>query len=91
MSEQFIYVNLSKTACEMFEYFPQCQYYREHASVLENQPSGTFVLQVEATDADEGANGRVKYGMMRRDGALPAFSIHPDTGKTNHRTFWATV
>ncbi|XP_074824817.1 neural-cadherin-like [Natator depressus] len=60
--------------------FQKCQYYREHASVLENQPSGTFVLQVEATDADEGANGRVKYGMMRRDGALPAFSIHPDTG-----------
>ncbi|XP_074864923.1 neural-cadherin-like [Carettochelys insculpta] len=60
--------------------FQKCQYYREHASVLENQPSGTFVLQVEATDADEGANGRVKYGMMHRDGALPAFSIHPDTG-----------
>lgn len=61
----------------------QCQYYREHASVLENQPSGTVVLQVEATDADEGANGIVKYGLMHRDGILPAFSIHPDTGKWN--------
>ncbi|XP_065272866.1 neural-cadherin-like [Emys orbicularis] len=60
--------------------FQKCQYYREHASVLENQPSGTFVLRVEATDADEGANGRVKYGIMHRDGALPSFSIHPDTG-----------
>lgn len=64
----------------------QCQYYREHASVLENQPSGTFVLQAEATDADEGANGIVKYGLMHRDGVLPAFSIHPDTGKANVRT-----
>ncbi|XP_027519706.1 neural-cadherin-like isoform X3 [Corapipo altera] len=60
--------------------FQKCQYYREHASVLENQPSGTVVLQVEATDADEGANGIVKYGLMHRDGVLPAFTIHPDTG-----------
>lgn len=58
----------------------KCQYYREHASVLENQPSETVVLQIEATDADEGANGIVKYGLMHRDGILPAFSIHPDTG-----------
>ncbi|XP_068812246.1 neural-cadherin isoform X1 [Struthio camelus] len=60
--------------------FQKCQYYRERASVLENQPSGTVVLQVEATDGDEGANGVVKYGLMHRDGVLPAFSIHPDTG-----------
>ncbi|XP_064414859.1 neural-cadherin [Latimeria chalumnae] len=60
--------------------FQKCQYYRDHASVLENQPSETFVLQVEASDADEGANGRVKYGIMHRDGALLGFHIHPDTG-----------
>ncbi|NXG56211.1 CADN protein, partial [Hemiprocne comata] len=60
--------------------FQKCQYYQEHASVLENQPPGTVVLQVEATDADEGANGIVKYGLMHRDDVLPAFSIHPDTG-----------
>ncbi|XP_042293707.1 neural-cadherin-like [Sceloporus undulatus] len=60
--------------------FHKCQHYREHASVLENQPVGTFVLQVEAVDADEGTNGRVKYGLMHRDGALPMFNIHPDTG-----------
>ncbi|XP_074957551.1 neural-cadherin-like isoform X3 [Phalacrocorax aristotelis] len=60
--------------------FQKCQYYWEHASVLENQPSGTVVMQVEATDADEGANGVVKYGLMHRGGVLPAFSIHPDTG-----------
>ncbi|XP_060644294.2 neural-cadherin-like [Anolis sagrei] len=60
--------------------FQKCQHYREHASVLENQPVGTFVLRVEATDADEGTNGEVKYGLMHRDGALPMFHIHPDTG-----------
>lgn len=59
----------------------QCQQYREQASVLENQPTGTFVLQVHAVDADEGANGKVKYGLMHRDSAMPAFRIHPDTGR----------
>ncbi|XP_014325808.1 neural-cadherin-like [Xiphophorus maculatus] len=60
--------------------FEQCQQYCEQASVLENQPAGTFVLQVHAVDADEGANGKVKYGLMHRDSAMPAFRIHPDTG-----------
>uniref|UniRef100_A0A667Y7I2 Uncharacterized protein n=1 Tax=Myripristis murdjan TaxID=586833 RepID=A0A667Y7I2_9TELE len=60
--------------------FEKCQQYREQASVLENQPTGTFVLQVHAVDADEGANGKVKYGLMHRDSAMPAFRIHPDTG-----------
>ncbi|KAM4618313.1 neural-cadherin-like [Polymixia lowei] len=60
--------------------FEKCQQYREEASVLENQPTGTFVLQVHAVDADEGANGKVKYGLMHRDSAIPAFRVHPDTG-----------
>ena len=48
--------------------------------MLENQPAGTFVLQVHAVDADEGSNGRVTYGFMHKDSTVPAFSIHPDTG-----------
>ncbi|XP_024137074.1 neural-cadherin [Oryzias melastigma] len=60
--------------------FEECTQYREQASVLENQPTGTFVLQVHAVDADEGANGKVKYGLMHRDSATPAFRIYPDTG-----------
>ncbi|XP_062318494.1 neural-cadherin-like [Osmerus eperlanus] len=60
--------------------FEKCQQYREQASVLENQPTGTFVLQVQAVDADEGANGKVKYGLMHRDSTIPAFKVHPDTG-----------
>uniref|UniRef100_A0A8C2WX51 Neural-cadherin-like n=1 Tax=Cyclopterus lumpus TaxID=8103 RepID=A0A8C2WX51_CYCLU len=60
--------------------FEECQQYREQASVLENQPTGTFVLKVHAVDADEGANGKVKYGLMHRDSTTPAFRIHPETG-----------
>ncbi|KAK7891667.1 hypothetical protein WMY93_023630 [Mugilogobius chulae] len=61
--------------------FEECQQYREQASVLENQPTGTFVLQVHAEDADEGANGKVKYGLMHRDSAMAAFRINPETGE----------
>ncbi|XP_042196330.1 neural-cadherin [Callorhinchus milii] len=60
--------------------FNQCHLYRENTTVFENRPPGTPILQVEATDADEGSNGEVKYGIMHRDGASPAFHIHPDTG-----------
>ncbi|KAM6977861.1 LOW QUALITY PROTEIN: neural-cadherin [Aplochiton taeniatus] len=60
--------------------FEKCQQYRERPSVLENQPAGTWVLQVHAADADEGSNGRVTYGFMHKDSTVPAFSIHPDTG-----------
>ncbi|XP_045071995.1 neural-cadherin, partial [Coregonus clupeaformis] len=60
--------------------FERCQQYRERTTVLENQPAGTFVLQVHAVDADEGSNGRVTYGFMHKDSTVPAFSIHPDTG-----------
>lgn len=64
-------------------FLSQCQQYREQASVLENQPTGTYVLQVHAVDADEGANGKVKYGLMHRDSTMPAFRIHADTGSTD--------
>ncbi|XP_035376990.1 neural-cadherin [Electrophorus electricus] len=60
--------------------FEKCQRYKERASVPENKPAGTVVLQVYAVDADEGANGKVTYGFMHRDSAVPAFNIDPDTG-----------
>ncbi|XP_030620846.1 neural-cadherin [Chanos chanos] len=60
--------------------FEKCQEYRESTSVLENQPAGTFVLQVHAVDADEGANGKVTYGFMHKDSTVPAFNIDPETG-----------
>ncbi|RMC15145.1 hypothetical protein DUI87_07327 [Hirundo rustica rustica] len=60
--------------------FRECAYYSDSTWVLENQPPGTHVLQVEAYDADLGINGEVKYGLMHRDGASLGFSIDPDTG-----------
>ncbi|KTF89691.1 hypothetical protein cypCar_00002126 [Cyprinus carpio] len=60
--------------------FDECHNYSVNALVLENQPPGTFVLRVQAHDADTGVNGEVKYGIMQRDGASPGFTINPDTG-----------
>ncbi|XP_051921985.1 neural-cadherin [Hippocampus zosterae] len=60
--------------------FLECQNYSSKAAVLENQPPGTFVLRVQAQDADMGVNGEVKYGIMHRDGVSSGFDIHPDTG-----------
>ncbi|NXY89018.1 CADN protein, partial [Alcedo cyanopectus] len=60
--------------------FRECAYYSDSTWVLENQPPGKYVLQVEAYDADLGVNGEVKYGLMHRDGASLGFSIDPDTG-----------
>ncbi|XP_056317982.1 LOW QUALITY PROTEIN: neural-cadherin [Danio aesculapii] len=60
--------------------FEKCAEYKEKASVLENKPAGSFVLQVHADDADEGANGKVTYGFMHKDSTVPAFSIDPETG-----------
>ncbi|XP_030606404.1 neural-cadherin [Archocentrus centrarchus] len=60
--------------------FQECQNYSLNAAVLENQPPGTFVLRVQAHDADMGVNGEVKYGIMNRDGVASGFDIDPDTG-----------
>ncbi|CAJ1061360.1 neural-cadherin isoform X1 [Xyrichtys novacula] len=60
--------------------FQECQNYSLNAVVLENQPPGTFVLRVQARDADMGINGEVKYGIMHRDGVSSGFDIDPDSG-----------
>ncbi|CAH2285593.1 neural-cadherin-like [Pelobates cultripes] len=60
--------------------FEECSQYSENTWVLENQVPGTFVLKVEANDADIGLNGVVKYGLMHKEGANPSFIIDEDTG-----------
>ncbi|KAI4894375.1 hypothetical protein NFI96_017390, partial [Prochilodus magdalenae] len=45
-------------------------------NVRENQPAGTTVLTVSATDRDQGTNGQVTYGGVTVEG----FTISPETG-----------
>ncbi|XP_026137609.1 protocadherin-16-like [Carassius auratus] len=54
-------------------YFEESEY---EAFIAENQPPGTTVLVVSASDLDQGTNGIVTYGSIVGDD----FSIHPVTG-----------
>lgn len=53
-------------------------------NVVENTPSGTVIIRLEARDADEGLNGRVSYSFAPSTLSSPAvqvFSIRNDTGE----------
>uniref|UniRef100_A0A4W6E2A7 Protocadherin-16 n=1 Tax=Lates calcarifer TaxID=8187 RepID=A0A4W6E2A7_LATCA len=54
-------------------WFEESQY---EAQISENQPSGTSVLTVSASDLDQGTNGQVTYGGISEEG----FRINPVTG-----------
>ncbi|CAL4108899.1 unnamed protein product [Meganyctiphanes norvegica] len=57
--------------------FSQMSY---RASVLEDEPAGTSLLQLKAQDADAGLNGRVRYTFEGGDDGKGAFSIDPTSG-----------
>ncbi|XP_069027765.1 protocadherin gamma-A11-like isoform X21 [Embiotoca jacksoni] len=50
------------------------------ASLAENSPLDTVVLSVSATDADEGVNGEVIYGIDHVSDENQIFSLNPKTG-----------
>lgn len=50
-------------------------------AVTENQPPGTSVGRVFATDRDSGPNGRLTYSLRQLSEDSKAFRIHPQTGK----------
>ncbi|CAJ1065106.1 protocadherin-16-like [Xyrichtys novacula] len=54
-------------------WFEESQY---EAQILENQPPGTSVLTVFASDLDQGTNGQVTYGGISQEG----FTVEPVTG-----------
>ncbi|XP_037117233.1 protocadherin alpha-5-like isoform X6 [Syngnathus acus] len=53
------------------------------ARVKENAPSGSLVIQLSATDLDEGDNGRLRFAFVKRAHFDPAdvFLIDADTGE----------
>uniref|UniRef100_F6T585 FAT atypical cadherin 1 n=1 Tax=Ornithorhynchus anatinus TaxID=9258 RepID=F6T585_ORNAN len=52
------------------------------ASVAENRPVGSPVVQVRASDPDLGPNGQVQYALdpAQDRAVLEAFAVHPDSG-----------
>ncbi|XP_053500578.1 protocadherin-16 isoform X2 [Ictalurus furcatus] len=67
LSVQVIDVNDEAPWFELSEYEVQ---------IRENQPAGTTILTVSATDRDQGTNGHVSYGGVTVEG----FVISPETG-----------
>ncbi|KAM9740540.1 protocadherin alpha-3-like isoform 10-T10 [Menidia menidia] len=53
------------------------------ARVKENAPAGSLVIQLNATDLDEGENGRVIYSFVKRANFNPAdvFFLNAETGE----------
>ncbi|XP_053936009.1 protocadherin alpha-C1-like isoform X3 [Cuculus canorus] len=62
---------------------PEFEHSVYRASILENSPSGTLVVQVHATDLDEGPNGEIRYSFSNSTSAdlQGMFVIHPHTGE----------
>lgn len=57
------------------------------ASLTENAPAGTLVIQLNATDSDEGSNGEVVYsfGSHVSSRARELFDVDPGTGRVEVR------
>ncbi|XP_072290348.1 protocadherin alpha-3-like [Eucyclogobius newberryi] len=53
------------------------------SSVKENAPVGTVVIKLNATDADEGVNGKVIYSLIKRStlDLSNIFNLNPETGE----------
>uniref|UniRef100_A0A8C5TI15 FAT atypical cadherin 4 n=1 Tax=Malurus cyaneus samueli TaxID=2593467 RepID=A0A8C5TI15_9PASS len=69
-------VNDNSPAFSPEEYFP---------TVLENAPSGTTVICLNATDADSGSNAVIAYAIQSSDSDL--FVIDPNTGTITTQGF----
>ncbi|XP_038149789.1 cadherin EGF LAG seven-pass G-type receptor 3 isoform X2 [Cyprinodon tularosa] len=61
---------------------PHFSLYNYQVQVAENQPPGTSVIIMSATDPDAGDAGRVSYSMgpLMNSRSSDFFHIHPDTG-----------
>lgn len=71
MFESFLILHLPVGACQVLvtildvnDYRPRFTERVFNTSVFENEPSGTSVITVRATDLDEGENGAVLYSML---------------------------
>ncbi|XP_056442399.1 protocadherin-23 [Gadus chalcogrammus] len=51
-----------------------------HAAVAEGLPAGTAVLELRATDPDQGPNGEVSYSLEEDGGSQGAFAVDGATG-----------
>ncbi|CAG04741.1 unnamed protein product [Tetraodon nigroviridis] len=76
-------VQVLVTVLDVNDYRPRFTERTYNTSVFENEPSGTSVITVSATDLDEGENGAVLYRMLGPQSE--AFTLDPNTGLVRSR------
>ncbi|TWW56408.1 Cadherin EGF LAG seven-pass G-type receptor 3 [Takifugu flavidus] len=77
--QKFMAWSRSRRAANRHPFFPQYNY---QVQVAENQPPGTSVIVMSASDPDPGDAGRVRYTMapLMNSRSSDYFHIHQDTG-----------
>ncbi|TRY81233.1 hypothetical protein DNTS_021844 [Danionella cerebrum] len=75
-------VNITILVSDVNDNTPVCDKQKYTISVREDVPEGTFLLRVNASDADEGINGDVEYALRGkfRNGASDVFVLDHLTG-----------
>ncbi|XP_039477829.1 cadherin-23 [Oreochromis aureus] len=76
-------VQVLVTVLDINDYRPRFSERVYNTSVFENEPSGTSVITIKATDLDEGENAAVLYNMLGPHS--DAFSLDPNTGLVRSR------
>uniref|UniRef100_A0A3Q3WPX5 Cadherin-23 n=1 Tax=Mola mola TaxID=94237 RepID=A0A3Q3WPX5_MOLML len=76
-------VQVLVTILDVNDYRPRFTERVFNTSVFENEPSGTSVITVRASDLDEGENGAVLYSMLGPHS--DAFALDPNTGLVRSR------
>ncbi|CAL8357453.1 unnamed protein product, partial [Boreogadus saida] len=76
-------VQVLVTVLDVNDYRPRFARRAFNTSVFENEPSGTSIITLSATDLDEGENGLLTYSMQ--GAGAEVFSLDVDTGLVRSR------
>lgn len=72
--------NVTLVMCEENNYTPNFSAISYQVIVPENEPVGSTIVTIVATDNDEGPNGLVRYSINKTDHIEDKFEINPVTG-----------
>lgn len=76
-------INLTVVVSDINDNPPVCSKQKYTVSIKENAPVGTFLVMVNASDADAGANGEIEYSIRSKFRGLSSepFDLDSKTGK----------